>query len=273
VESVVGIVTGKFQPFHAGHYSIYKAMVVKFGKDNVYVATTNDTDSVTSPFGFKEKRDIMVKMFGIPANKVVQVKQPYSPKEILSKLPPNTMYVTAVSKKNAEQLSGTNYFKSYENTPPEERKGYAQNGYYMIAPEMQLQVDGKLLSGAQIRSLLGSQNITDRAKQEIFTKIYGRFDKKTFDKVVKTSTQSEEAKQMTSTFGGDNGAKARIKQEPDQPQQTQQPAAPEEEGPGRLYYEPGETWRTDNGLYGAKNSKGIIKYFETPEQALKYSTL
>lgn len=271
-DGVVGIVTGKFQPFHAGHFSIYKAMVVKFGKDNVYVATTNDTDSVTSPFGFKEKRDIMVKMFGIPMNKVVQVKQPYSPKEILSKLPPNTMYVTAVSKKNAEQLSGTNYFKSYETTPPEERKGYVQNGYYMIAPEMQLQVDGKSLTSSQIRSLLGSPNITDRAKQEIFTKIYGRFDKKTFDKVVKTSTQSEEAKQMTSTFGGENGAKARIKQEPDQSSQTQQ-RAPEEEGPGRVYYEPGQTWRTENGLYGAKNSKGIIKYFETPEQALKYSTL
>ena len=268
-DSVVGVVTGKFQPFHAGHYSIYKAMVTKFGKENVYVVTTNDVDSIKSPFGFKEKKDIMTKMFGIPSSRIVQVKQPYIPKELLSKLPPNTMYVMAVSQKNAEKLSGMDYFKSYEETPSEERKGYAQQGYYMIAPEMQLQIDGKPISGGQIRSLMGSPSITDRAKQEIFTKIYGRFDKKTFDKVVKTSTQSEDAKNMTSTFGGDGGAKARMKRPEEVPQQTQ--AAPEEEGPGRTYYEPGETWKSEGGFYAAKNSKGKIKYFEKPEQALKFS--
>jgi len=269
-DGVVGIVTGRFQPFHAGHYSIYKAMVTKFGKENVYIATTNDTDSINAPFGFKEKKDIMTKMFGIPSSRIVQVKQPYLPKEILSKLSPNTMYVTAVSKKNADKLSSIDYFKPYEQTSSEERKGHAQQGYYMIAPEMQLQVDGKNISGAQIRSLMGNSDITDRAKQEIFTKIYGKFDKKTFDKVVKTSAQSEDAKKMTSTFGADGGAKARIKR-PDEVPSQQRQAAPEEEGPGRVYYEPGETWTTEQGFYAAKNSKGRIKYFKNPEQALKYS--
>jgi hypothetical protein len=271
VNNTVAIVTGKFQPFHAGHYNIYRAMVTKFGKDNVYIATTNDTDSIKSPFGFKEKKDIMMKMFGIPNSRIVQVKQPYSPKEILSKLPPNTMYVTTVSQKNADQLSGTGYFKSYEETSPEERKAYGQQGYYMMAPEMQLQVDGKSISGAQIRSLMGDPAITDRAKQEIFTKIYGRFDKKTFDKVVRTSAQSEEAKKMTSTFGGDNSAKARMKQAPEEEPQRRPAAPPEEEGSGRVYYEPGQTWTTEHGFYGAKNKDGKIKYFETPEQALKFS--
>ncbi len=75
---------------------------------------------------------------------------------------------------------------------------------------------------------------------------------------------------MTSTFGADGGAKARIKR-PDEAPPQQRQAAPEEEGPGRVYYEPGETWTTEQGFYAAKNSKGRIKYFKTPEQALKYS--
>jgi hypothetical protein len=278
-DGVVGIVSGKFQPFHAGHYSIYKAMVTKFGKDNVYIVTTNNTDSIKSPFGFKEKKDIMMKMFNIPNSKIVQVKQPYVPKEILGKLPPSTMYVAAVSQKNAEQLAGIDYFKPYEDTPPESRKGNSQQGYYMVAPEMQLQIDGKNISGGQIRTLMGDPAITDRAKQEIFTKIYGRFDKKTFDKVVKTSTQSEEAKKMTSTFGADGGARARIKRPEDVPSPRQtapedvpQPrqTAPEEDS-GRKYYEPGQTWTTQNGFYAAKDREGNIKYFETPEQALQFS--
>ncbi|MFM7856175.1 MAG: hypothetical protein ACKO96_30700, partial [Flammeovirgaceae bacterium] len=57
-------------------------------------------------FGFADKKEIMTKMFKIPESRIAQVKSPYAPKEVLAKLPPNSVYVTAVSQKDADRLSG-----------------------------------------------------------------------------------------------------------------------------------------------------------------------
>jgi len=86
----VAIFAGRFQPFHAGHYSVYEALVKKFGKDNVYIASSDVTDPVRSPFGFDEKHKIITTMFDVPEDHVVQVANPYAPTEVLEKLPPNT---------------------------------------------------------------------------------------------------------------------------------------------------------------------------------------
>ena len=267
----VAIFTGRFQPFHAGHYSIYRAMVEKFGKENVYIATSNKTDAIQSPFSFKEKKEIMTQMFGIPTSVVVQVKNPYAPKEILDKLPPNTTYVTAVSQKDADRLTGGKYFRPYDETPPEERKGYGEQGYFIVAPEMQLQLNGKNISGTQIRSIMGDPKITDRAKQEIFTKIYGKFDKKIFDKIVKITKQSEEAKQLTDTHGGKE-VRARATMKPKVVSTPPEVKAPEEPKSAPDYYQPGETWQTDGGAFGAKNRKGITRYYSSIESAQRFAT-
>jgi F0F1-type ATP synthase delta subunit len=62
-------------------------------------------------------------------------------------------------------------------------------------------VDGKNISGTQLRAVMGDPQITDRAKQEIFTKVYGKFDQKIFDKIVKTTTDAEEARKLTAQHG------------------------------------------------------------------------
>ncbi len=299
-DRTVAIFTGRFQPFHAGHYSVYRAMVEKFGKKNVYIASSNKTDSINSPFGFADKKEIMTKMFKIPESKIVQVKNPYAPKEILEKLPPNTAYVTAVSQKDADRLAGGKYFKSFDDTPEEERKGFAEAGYYIVAPEMQLQLNGKNISGSQIRELMGNPAITDRAKQEIFTRIYGQFDKKLFDKIVRVTSQSEEAKQLTAAHGGQGGrAKAKMKpkeqpaqvqppeEQPQQPQEVPQevppeaqqatgaeePQQPQQQEPSatRDFYEPGETWETTSGLIGAKNRSNVTRYYTTQQSADRFA--
>jgi len=65
---------GRFQPFHLGHYYSYEALVKKFGKDNVYIATSNKIEPEKSPFNFNEKKLIISKMFGIPSNKIIQAR-------------------------------------------------------------------------------------------------------------------------------------------------------------------------------------------------------
>jgi len=196
----IAVFSGRFQPFHAGHYSVYEALVKKFGKDNVYIGTSDATDPVRSPFGFDEKHQIITTMFDIPADKVVQVANPYAPTEILQDLPPDTTYVTAVSQKDADRLgSRGKYFKPYEDGADTE--GYADKGYFIVAPEFQLTVNGKNISGTQLRQVMGDPRVSERAKKEIFTKVYGKFNPTIFKKIVKTTTESEEARELTTKYG------------------------------------------------------------------------
>lgn len=177
----VVVYPGRFQPFHAGHYSVYKGLVDKYGADNVFIGTSNKTDNVKSPFDFNEKQTIMTKMFGIPADKIVQVKSPYSPQEILSKFPEDTPFITAFSEKDAERLgSGSKYFK-----PLPDKAGklgnYKDAGYFTIAPEFQLDVDGENISGTTVRAVMGDPKRSPAEKKKMFTAMYGKFDPQIFD--------------------------------------------------------------------------------------------
>ena len=274
-KQTAAIFTGRFQPFHAGHYSIYRALVKKFGEDSVYIASSDKTDPTKSPFGFADKKDIMTQMFDIPEDKIVQVKNPYAPKEILEKLPPDTVYVTAVSQKDSERLTGGKYFQNYEDVPEKERTGYADKGYFIIAPEMQLQLKGKNISGTQVRAIMGDPNITDRAKQEIFTMIYGKFNQNVFKKIIKVTTDAEEALKLTQQYGGDNAAKPTMIT-------TKQPVAPEKPKVTRTkkqtpkpkdpsFYKPGETWETEGGNFGGKNKKNQVRYFGSKQRAVLFA--
>jgi hypothetical protein len=191
----IAIFSGRFQPFHAGHYSIYDGLVNKFGKDNVYIASSNTQDAIKSPFPFKDKKQIMTTMFGIPKDKVVQVKNTYAPTEILDKFSPDTKYVTAVSEKDAERLAkGGKYFKNFDQVAPNKRKGYGEEGYYIVAPEMQLNVDGKNISGTQLRATFGSDMLSLPEKKKIFQQVYPKFEKDIFAKIVATTKKAEQAK-------------------------------------------------------------------------------
>jgi len=52
VKKTVVVYSGRFQPFHSGHYISYLKLARKFGKDNVYIGTSNDTSGPKSPFNF-----------------------------------------------------------------------------------------------------------------------------------------------------------------------------------------------------------------------------
>ena len=199
-KNTIAVFSGRFQPFHAGHYSIYKALVDKFGAKNVYIASSNVQDPIKSPFPFKDKKDIMSKMFGIPSNKIVKVKNPYAPVEILDKFPPDTAYVTAVSQKDAERLErGGDYFKNFDKVPAQKRKGYGDAGYFIVAPEMQLKVNGKNISGTQLRATFGGDKLTTPEKKEIFKQVYPKFDSGVFSNIVATTKKAELAKNGKNT--------------------------------------------------------------------------
>jgi len=174
----VVIYSGRFQPFHKGHYAAYQKLVSKFGVNNVYIGTSNKTDSVKSPFNFNEKAKIITKMFDIPSNKIVQVSNPYAPKEVLSKFDKNTTaYIAAVGEKDADRLVGK-YFKPYRG---ETTQGYDVAGYtYIIPPE------SNQISGTDVRNWLSSDNA-----EKLFLKVYPKFDKEIFKMITSKLIKEE----------------------------------------------------------------------------------
>ena len=139
-------------------------------------------------------------MFGIPTKNVVQVKNPYAPVEILDRFPPETKYVTAVSQKDAERLEkGGKYFHNFDKVPSQKRKGYGDAGYFIVAPEMKLKVNGKNISGTQLRATFGSNKLSIPEKKRIFQQVYPTFDKDTFANIVATTKRAEVAKNGKTT--------------------------------------------------------------------------
>ena len=178
VDNKVVVYAGRFQPFHKGHYATYSHLVKKFGKNNVYIGTSNKTDNNKSPFNFKEKVMIITKMFGIPSNKIIQVKNPYVPTEVLKKFDKDTTaFITVVGKKDASRLGGK-FFTPYKDNLDFE--GYEDKGYVYIAPNQ-----SNPISGTEVRN--GLKSGSDEDKKDFFSKrAYPKFDKKIFDFITNT---------------------------------------------------------------------------------------
>jgi hypothetical protein len=170
IDKVVVVYSGRFQPFHKGHYATYDNLIKKFGKDNVYIGTSDVTDNKKSPFGFKEKKAIMMKMFGIPSNKIFNVKNPYAPQEILNKFDSDTTgFITVVGEKDSSRLSGK-YFTPYKGKV---EQGYLDKGYVYASP-----AQPNAISGTDVRYWLSSGSEMERKKN--FTKAYPKFDDQIF---------------------------------------------------------------------------------------------
>lgn len=193
----VALYPGRFQPYHAGHHETYQQLVDKFGEDNVYIITSDKTDPIKSPFDFNEKKDIIHSMFGVPQDRIVQIKNPYSPREVLDKLPEGTPVVFALGEKDAGRVP----YAPYEDG--EDLAGHEEKAYLYVAPPPSLKVNGREISGTEVRHILGSDKYTDRAKQEIFTKIYGTFDQRLFDKITKKTAEAEKSKEMTDKYSSE----------------------------------------------------------------------
>ena len=173
VDNKVVVYSGRFQPFHNGHYSTYTHLIKKFGKDNVYIGTSNKTDNNKSPFNFKEKEMIINTMFGIPRDKIVKIKNLYVPTEILQKFDEDsTAFITVVGKKDANRLGGK-FFSPYKDNIDFE--SYKDRGYVYVAPNQP-----NPISGTEVRNKFKSGSIEDK-KDFFANRAYPKFNKKIFD--------------------------------------------------------------------------------------------
>lgn len=180
IKKTVVVYPGRFQPFHVGHYLTYQNLVKEFGKENVFIGTSNKVEKPKSPFNFKEKVHIMTTMFDIPKKQIVAIKNPYKPIEILSKFDEDTTaFVTVVGKKDANRLGGK-YFDKYTDEP---NTAYRDKGYVYVSPV------ANNISGTDVRNNLSIGSEDD--KRKFFTKkAYTKFNPKIFDLVTDKLSES-----------------------------------------------------------------------------------
>ena len=180
----VVIYPGRFHPFHKGHKSVYDTLVKRFGKDRVYIATSNKVDPPKSPFTFDEKRAMMA-LTGVDPSRVVQVKNPYQATEITDNFDPqNTIALFAVSDKDMAQDPRFSFKPrkdggaSYYQPAQKDMKSLDTHGYIITVPTLNFNVLGKPMSSAsEFRANFASAD--NETQKAMITDLFGRYDPKT----------------------------------------------------------------------------------------------
>jgi hypothetical protein len=179
------IYPGRFHPFHRGHLASYEYLAKKFGENSVYIATSDVQAPVTSPFSYADKVR-MITTLGIPASRVVRVKNPYQAREITDSLSneekATTVLIFAVSEKDMQEGSARFKFGVKKNGEPsylqpmpenpKQMKAMDQHAYVAITPTVNFRVRGAdANSASQIRKLYIESNPQDR--DNIIADLYG----------------------------------------------------------------------------------------------------
>ena len=198
----VVIYPGRFHPFHKGHKSVYDALVKRFGKNRVYIATSNKVDPPKSPFTFVEKREMMA-LTGVDPSRVVQVKNPYQATEITDNFDPqNTIALFAVSDKDMAEdprfsfKPRTDGQPSYYQPASKDMQGFDKHGYIITVPTLEFNVLGKpMRSASEFRANFASAD--SETQKAMITDLFGRYDTKTHSTMSqKINEQLERADQI-----------------------------------------------------------------------------
>ena len=180
---------GRFQPMHKGHRDVYKHLVDKFGANNVFIATMFSQkaakahaagDYSSDPFTFKEKAELMTKMHGIPANKIIDTN-PFRPDVTKTGRDPSTSAVVLVyGAKDAGRLNTTTgALRKIPDDLNDMQPADEIAGYVYVAPLMQ---GG--MSASDFRSVMATgkdQNGKAKDPQKTFVEFFGSFNQDVFD--------------------------------------------------------------------------------------------
>ena len=198
---IVVIYPGRFQPFHKGHAMVFSRLIAKFGRNNVFVATSDkrnekndDSFDERYPFTFAEKAYFM-QLAGVPDDRIVQASNPFQVKSVMASdripvsNPENTIIIFAVSEKDMidDPTSGQKpYFsfkpkkdgsESYYQPIPKniaETENMNLHGYIMTVPVFEFNVLGNpFTSSTEVRDLY--RNSDTKTRQQIITDLFGKY--------------------------------------------------------------------------------------------------
>lgn len=178
---IVVIYAGRFQPFHAGNYKVYKQLGHQFGPKNVFLAVSDKLQPPeTSPLTFENKKYIISKMFPISEQKVHEVKDVTFPEEVLSHFDKqSTAFILVLSDSDVPVVASNDYFHLYVKGSPVEPLTRA--GYYMPVPNQTVSLGNAKVPMNQLGNIFSSPKLSDDAKHELFHQLYGRDDDEALD--------------------------------------------------------------------------------------------
>ena len=182
-KKLVVVYGGRFEPFHKGHYQCYQSLVKKYGKANVWIATSNKTNfnsksGEISPFNFKEKKEIITTLYDIDPRRIIQCKNPaFKPEEIFKLYDSyRPIYVAAVGRKDQERYVGNFFHPLPEDLDlPDQRAELLaldeHAGYYV---EVAMKAQG--ISGTLVREDLLAAADDDKQRKKLFEQYFGKYD-------------------------------------------------------------------------------------------------
>ena len=180
------IYPGRYQPWHKGHAQVYNFLTGKFGRNNVYIATSDKTDNLKSPFTFAEKAYFM-QLTGVPADRIVQATNPYQIQSILQTSniqvnEANTVVIFAVSEKDMAEDPRFSFKTKKDGTQPyfqplrdiKQTESMDKHGYIMTVPTFDFTVAGApMRSGTELRKLYIDSD--EKGRQAIVADLFGRY--------------------------------------------------------------------------------------------------
>ena len=197
------IYPGRFMPWHRGHNMIYQYLTGKFGRNNVYIATSNKVEEPKSPFSFSEKSYFM-QLTGVPADRIVQATQPYQITNVLQSGhiqiadPANTVAIFAVSEKDMAEDPRFSFAPKKDGSAPyfqklvdiKQTESMDKHGYIMTVPTFDFKVlDQPMRSGTELRKMYAEADVAQR--QAIIKDLFGRYTREAeqiMSKLVPAST-------------------------------------------------------------------------------------
>jgi hypothetical protein len=166
------VLPGGYHPYHAGHYSLFKAAEEKFPDADVYLAATNDTKTRPFPFEIKKK---LAQLAGVNPNQFVQVKSPFKAEEITQQYDPENdvlIFVRSEKDRNEQPKPGgtkkdgsPSYFQPYD---PDNLESFNKHAYMEYLPTIEFGPGIK--SATEIRNAW--PNLNERQKLAMVMSLY-----------------------------------------------------------------------------------------------------
>lgn len=226
---LVVLYPGRFQPFHLGHREVFASLQNKFGRDSVFIATSNKTELPKSPFNFSDKT-VFMNAAGISSDRILEVSSPYKLPEQFN--PANTIFIVAVGAPDRDRLKpdslkkdgNPSYFKTFTNIS--ECTTADQHGYVIIAEERHkvIEINGQKVDvshGTQSRAAWNSVRNDPEQRSQFLLQMYGRDDAelgRILDKIPTTVNEeaagvgvvknSKDPRYVMATMGDDNDVTA-----------------------------------------------------------------
>lgn len=180
---VVAIFPGRFHPFHKGHAYMYQQLVSRYGRDRSFIATSNKVELPKSPFSFSDKAQMM-RVAGIPADKIIETRNPYQAQEIVGNFDPaSTVLIFAVSQKDMDEDPRFSFKPKKDGSPsyfqrlPDDLKNAKtldQHGYITTLPTLDFTVLGEpMRSATELRAKYTSAD--DDTRKAIIKDLYGSY--------------------------------------------------------------------------------------------------